>query len=111
MNEFDIFIKKIILQCIKNKGTCTYLDQRGQYLVFKIDFENQHHVVSRQQFKILYTITYSIESAIQYQTEILRYLDSQDQRHSFISSIVNALKSEIETFVYSLKPDGQFFIC
>ena len=111
MNEFDIFINKIILQCINGKATCTYLDARGQYLVFKIDFENQHHVVSRQQFKVLYPITYSIESAIQYQTEILRYLDSEDLRHSFISSIVNVLKSEIESFLYSIKPKGQYFIC
>ncbi len=111
MNEFDIFIKNIILQCIEDKGSCSYIEEQDRHLVFNINFENQHHVVSRQQFKIFYPVRYSIESSIKYQVEILRYLDSKDEQPTFISNIVEVLKSEIESFLHSTKPKGKYFIC
>ncbi|MCF7518261.1 MULTISPECIES: hypothetical protein [Pseudoalteromonas] len=110
MNEFDIFIKNIVMDYIRDHGTCSDICEENEQLTFYVDIENPDNVVSHQQFKVTYPITYSIQSAIKHEVDLLRYLDSGEIRTPFTTDIVEVLKSELESFMYSNKPKGEYQI-
>lgn len=111
MNEFDIFIKNIVLNCIREQGSCSDLHEEDEQLTFYVNINSSDNLCSQKQFKITYPISYSIESALRYEIDLLRYLDSGEIRPPFTSDIIEVLKSELEYFVSSSKPQGEYHIC
>ncbi|MCQ8880643.1 hypothetical protein NQS96_02350 [Pseudoalteromonas shioyasakiensis] len=111
MNEFDIFIRNIVLDCIREQGTCSNLCQEDDQLTFYVDIENHDNVIARKQFKVTYPISYSIKSALIHEIDLLRYLDSGEIRTPFTTDIVEVLKSELQAFMFSNKPRGEYHIC
>lgn len=111
MNEFDIFIRNIVLDCIREHGTCSDICEEDEQLTFYVDIENHDNVISRKQFKVTYPISYSIQSALKHETDLLRYLDSGEIRTPFTTDIIEVLKCELQAFMFSNKPRGEYHIC
>ncbi|KPV99219.1 hypothetical protein [Pseudoalteromonas sp. P1-8] len=111
MNEFDIFIRNIVLDCIREQGTCSDICEEDEQLIFYVEIENHDNVISHKKFKVTYPISYSIQSALKHEIDLLRYLDSGEIRTPFTTDIVEVLKSELQAFMFSNKHRGEYHIC